>query len=601
MQKNTLMVLIEQQIRALTIRALKSEFNVDYSKKDLSIQMTRKDFEGDFTLVCFPFTKLKLGAPQMIAEKIGTYILESSDLILNFNVVKGFLNLSIKSSVWLDYLNDFSQNPEQYLHPNYGNFKKVVMEYPSPNTNKPLHLGHLRNMFLGDSVSNILKTVNFDVVRTCLYNDRGTNICKSIYAWQENANGATPESTQTKGDYFVGDYYVQYNNIFTKEVEELIASGVDKEEAKKEANSVKKIQEINQNWENGDEEVLEVWKKMNTWVYQGFEETYKKLGITLDKNYYESDTYLIGRDFVLDALEKGVLYQKEDSSVWADLSEYNLDDKLLLRKDGTSLYMTQDLGTAQLKYDDYQYDISVYVIGNEQNHHMKVLKIILNQMGKSYADGIYHLSYGMVELPEGKMKSREGTVVEADTLVNEMLTTAKKQTDELGKTEGMTEEELKSLYEMLGLGALKYFLLKVDPTKNMLFNPAESIDLKGHTGPFIQYTHARIKSILRNSELNDFSFETENLEINAEERTVINKLYLSSETLVEAAKAYNPAIIANYAFELAKDYNRFVQTHSILNAQTKIERNFRLSLSLACAKTLSHFMQLLGILLPEKM
>ena len=574
------------------------------------LQRTRKDFEGDLTLVVFPFVKLMRRSPEETAGFIGDLLVEKLDEVERFNVVKGFLNLSLSNNYWLEFLNEHAADPDFGLvkpsaMPEKGTEKPVVVEYSSPNTNKPLHLGHVRNNLLGYSVSCLLQGAGRKVVKVNLVNDRGIHICKSMLAWMRFGRGETPESTGKKGDQLVGDYYVRFESELRAQVRQLMEDEqLGEEEARREAPLMKEAQELLRRWEAGDDEVVKVWKLMNGWVYEGFDATYKRMGVDFDKIYYESDTYLLGKDTVLDGLQRKALYRKEDGSVWADLQDEKLDDKLLLRADGTSVYMTQDIGTAQLRYDDYQPELMVYVVGNEQNHHFNVLKKVLQRLGKPYADAIYHLSYGMVELPEGKMKSREGTVVDADDLMDEMEETARRMTEELGKTQDFNEEEKKELYHIIGLGALKYFILKVDPRKNMLFNPEESIDFNGNTGPFIQYTHARIRSVLRTAgkerlmRVHDFSAD---IELQEKEKQLIKTIYDFPGVVKEAAEEMSPARIANYVYEVAREFNQFYHDHSILNEPDKQLSDFRLCLSELTAQTIRNAMGLLGIRVPERM
>ncbi|MFZ1262452.1 MAG: arginine--tRNA ligase, partial [Chitinophagaceae bacterium] len=487
---------IVSEIKPLIVKELKNLYGMDFLEEDLTINTTKPEFEGDYTLVLFSFVKTIKKSPEQLGIEMGEALVKAHpDIFTAFNVIKGFLNLTVSDTYWFNFLQSHFSDSRFGHKP--ANGKKVIVEYSSPNTNKPLHLGHLRNNFLGWSVAQILKACGYDIIKSCIVNDRGIHICKSMIAWQLFANGATPQSTHTKGDHFVGEYYVKFNDAYKKQVEELVAGGMKKEEAEKDAPIMKRTQQMLFDWEAGKPEVMELWKKMNNWVYEGFDVTYKRIGSDFEKMYYESETYLPGKKFVDEGLKQGVFFKKEDGSVWIDLTDEGLDEKLVLRKDGTSVYITQDLGLAQQKYEDFNYDQSIYVIADEQNYHMKVLKLILQKLGKPYADGIFHLIYGLVELPSGRMKSREGTVVDADEMIEEMVDVARKKTEELGKVKDFTESELKELYDIIALGALKFFLLRVDPKKRMIFNPEESIDFHGFTGPFIQYTHARIKSILR--------------------------------------------------------------------------------------------------------
>ncbi len=580
-----------------TVKAIKHIYQTDIAPADISLQETRKEFEGQVTIVTFSFTKFSKKSPEQTGKEIGEYMKNELKEVSAFNVIKGFLNISLSSTYWINQLYT-AVLPDTFatFKPNG---KKVMVEYSSPNTNKPLHLGHVRNNLLGYSVAQILDAAGYEVIKTNLVNDRGIHICKSMLAWQLYGNGETPESTGEKGDHLVGKYYVIFDQEYKKEIEFLKTQGQTEEEAKKNAPLIKSAQEMLLKWEAGDEEVINLWKTMNTWVYDGFGKTYKALGVEFDKFYYESNTYLLGKDIVEEGLQSGVFIKKEDGSVWIDLTADGLDEKLVLRADGTSVYMTQDMGTAQLKYNDYHMDESIYVVGNEQDYHFKVLFLILQKLGKTWAKGLYHLSYGMVDLPSGKMKSREGTVVDADELITEMESTARKVTEELGKINDFSEAERLQLYHTIGMGALKYFLLKVDPKKRLLFDPNESVDFQGHTGPFIQYTHARIKSVLSRATLT--GVEAEPIELNPEERDLIVTLTQFPETITVAASGYNPGIVANYVYELAKVYNKFYHEHSILQAEDEQVKQFRLQLSVASAKVISKAMNLLGIAVPERM
>lgn len=585
-------------ITEAAVKAVKHLYQTDITPDAIALQETRKEFEGQVTIVTFPFTKFSHRSPEQTGTEIGEYLLGNLSEISGFNVIKGFLNISLRDAYWINQLND------KILPADFAVFKpngkKVMVEYSSPNTNKPLHLGHVRNNLLGYSVAQILEAAGYEVIKANLVNDRGIHICKSMLAWQLFGNGETPESTGEKGDHLVGKYYVVFDKEYKKEIEFLKSEGQTEEEAKKNAPLIKQAQEMLQKWEAGHEEVINLWKTMNTWVYDGFGKTYNRLGVDFDKFYYESNTYLLGKDVVEEGLEKGIFFEKEDGSVWIDLTEDGLDEKLVRRSDGTSVYMTQDLGTAQLKYDDFHMNDSLYVVGNEQDYHFKVLFLILKKLGKSWAKGLYHLSYGMVDLPSGKMKSREGTVVDADDLIDEMEQTAKEQTEALGKVTDLNEEGLVELYHTIGMGALKYFLLKVDPKKRLLFDPNESVDFQGNTGPFIQYTHARIKSVLSRAGV-DYSTKTAITEISPVERDLILALTQFPAIISEAAKTYNPALIANYVYELAKIYNKFYHEKSILQAEDEILKIFRLQLSSASAKIISRSMNLLGIDVPERM
>jgi len=582
-----------------TLKAVKQLYNTDISAADINLQETRKEFEGQVTIVTFPFTKFSKKSPEQTGNEVGLYLQNELREVGAFNVIKGFLNISLTDAYWTDRLyNEILSNSFAFFKPNG---KKVMVEYSSPNTNKPLHLGHVRNNLLGFSVAEILAAAGYEVIKTNLVNDRGIHICKSMLAWQRFGNGETPESSGMKGDHLVGKYYVIFDKEYKKQIEDLKAAGQSEDEAKKNAPLILEAQEMLQKWEAGDKVVVSLWKTMNKWVYLGFAETYRKLGVSFDKFYYESDTYLLGKDIIEEGLAKGVFYKKEDNSVWIDLADEGLDEKLLLRSDGTSVYMTQDLGTAQLKYNDFHMDKSIYVVGNEQDYHFKVLFAILKKLGKDGANGLFHLSYGMVDLPSGKMKSREGTVVDADDLMDEMEQTAKEQTEATGKVEGFSEDEKLHLYQTIGMGALKYFLLKVDPKKRLLFDPNESVDFQGHTGPFIQYTHARIRSVLNKAGLLDIDKAKEYTKLAAEEREVLVSLTQFPEIIKQAAESYSPAIIANYVFDLAKIYNKFYHEKSILQAENELAKQFRLQLSVASGKVINKGMKLLGIEVPERM
>jgi arginyl-tRNA synthetase len=587
-------------IRQAGIQAIEALYGQQLKGDSLTVNETKPEFEGDYTLVVFPLTRFSHSKPEETARTIGDYLLkERSDLFGGYNVVKGFLNLSVTDQYCLELLKDSLQD-----HPSRkSEGHRVMVEYSSPNTNKPLHLGHLRNNFLGFAIANILEATGHDVIKANLVNDRGIHICKSMVAWQRFGNGTTPKSTRTKGDHFVGDYYVKFNEAYKAEVHGLVAGGMDEEEAERQAPIMQEAQEMLRKWELGDEKVRALWAQMNSWVYAGFEETYLRMGVSFDRFYYESETYLSGKAIVEEGLQKGLFQRKEDGSVWIDLTADGLDEKLLLRADGTSVYMTQDLGTAQLKYDDYQAERSIYVIGDEQNYHMKVLSLILSKLGKPYASGIDHLSYGMVELPSGRMKSREGTVVDADDLMDEMVATAAHHTRELGKVNDFSEAELEDLYEILGLGAMKFYLLRVNPRKKMVFNPEESIDFHGFTGSFIQYTHARIRSILRKEDIQDPVIVPEHL---AEpllplEKALILQLEKFDIVLETAGQELDPSLVAGYAYTLAKIFNSFYVVHSVSQAETPEKKNLRLSLSAATAQIVARSMGLLGIRVPERM
>jgi len=565
------------------------------------LQKTRKEFEGDYTLTTFNLAKSAGKNPEELAREIGNYLKKNIVEVSTYNVVKGFLNIVLQDIFWLQYLNNcIIENYNGIKKPNSSN-KTVLLEYSSPNTNKPLHLGHIRNNLLGYSVAEILKAVGHTVIKTNIVNDRGIHICKSMLAWQKFGAGETPESSGLKGDHLVGKYYVEFDKAYKAQVAELTASGMSKEEAEKKAPLILEAQEMLKKWEDNDGETIGLWKTMNDWVYKGFDITYQTLGVDFDKIYYESQTYLLGKDLVLQGVDKGVFFKKEDGSVRIDLSTEGLDEKVVLRADGTSVYITQDIGTAILRFSDYpQLNQAIYTVGNEQDYHFKVLFKILEKLGYEWAKECYHLSYGMVELPDGKMKSREGTVVDADDLLKEMFVNAQKTTSDLGKVEGFSEEDLLQLYQMIGLGALKYFILKVDPKKKMVFNPSESIDFNGHTGPFIQYTHARIKSVLRKSGQEEFT-PGENKTLNSLERDLIKYIYEFEAVITESAQMYNPAIIANFIYELAKSFNRFYHEHSVLKEEDVEVKKTRLALLKKCADIISTGMKLLGIQVPEKM
>ncbi|MDF1676941.1 MAG: arginine--tRNA ligase [Vicingaceae bacterium] len=574
-----------------------------YGVEDIIVQTpqkTRSDFEGDLTVVVFPFLKASKKSPEQTGEELGKYLLEHIEAVTAFNVVKGFLNLSISANFWVDEFKKMAAAENYGFASNSG--KTYMVEYSSPNTNKPLHLGHLRNVFLGYSVANILKANGHQVFKTQIINDRGIHICKSMLAWQKFGEGETPESSGKKGDHLVGGYYVAFDKAYKSEIAELVGGGMDKAAAEKEAPIFKEAQEMLLKWEQGDEEVVALWKKMNSWVYDGFDVTYDTMGVDFDELYYESDTYILGKDVVEKGLADNVFYKKEDGSVWCDLSDHKMDDKLVLRADGTSVYMTQDIGTAIERYKKHQ-DLNglIYTVGNEQEHHFKVLFTILKKLGFSWAEGCYHLSYGMIELPEGKMKSREGTVVDADDLMAAIVEDAKAMTEERGHIEGMTIEEKETLYSTIGLGGLKYFLLKVDPKKGMVFDPKESIDLNGNTGPFIQYAYARIQSLLAKAKDLGFTSSFHSVEINDKEQGLIKSLKDYPHIISEAGKNYSPAILCNYMFDLVKDYNNFYQTVDILREDDKNKLAFRLQLSETVCKVIHSGMKLLGVNVPNKM
>ncbi len=600
---------IVSSLQKSTIESLSALFNQSFTEKDFQVNQTRPEFEGDYTVVMFSLVKSLKLSPDVIGNQLGEYLVKNYPQFFSaFNIIKGFLNLTVNDRYWTSLLdknyNDICYGKKEM------NDKRVMVEYSSPNTNKPLHLGHLRNNFLGWSVAEILKACGYDVVKSCMVNDRGIHICKSMIAWQLFANGATPESTNTKGDHFVGDYYVRFNDEYKKQVEELVVSGMPKDLAEKEAPIMKATQQMLQDWEAGKPDVIELWKKMNGWVYEGFAVTYKRIGSDFDAMYYESNTYLLGKDIVKQGLDKKVFNKKDDGSIWIDLTADGLDEKIVQRKDGTSVYITQDIGLHKQKYEEYKMDQSIYVIGNEQNYHMKVLQLICQKMGLPNADNIFHLSYGMVELTTGKMKSREGTVVDADDIVDEMVATSKQHTEELGKVKDFNETELNELYITIGLGATKFYLLRVDPKKTMIFNPEESIDFHGFTGPFVQYTYARIKSILRKIG------ESGQLAVGSPQSPVggqpVSGLLQSEKDLIVMAEQYpavieqagqelNPSVIAVYVFNLAKTFNSFYTEHSISNAETEEKKQLRLKLAVLTSNIIKSGMQLLGINVPERM
>ncbi len=594
--------MIEQEIQQEFVKGFKEIFETEIDIKQVNIQQTRKEIEGDFTVNVFPFVRFARKSPEQTAQLLGDYLVKNITHLSAFNVIKGFLNLVVADTYWQEQL-DIAFDSDSYgIRPVDEQDKPVVIEYSSPNTNKPLHLGHIRNNLLGYSIAEILKANGKNVKKVNLVNDRGIHICKSMLAWQKWGNGETPESSGIKGDHLVGKYYVKFDKEYKAQISELVAAGMEEDEAKKKAPLILEAQQMLRDWEAKKPEVYELWQTMNGWVYEGFDITYKRLGVDFDRIYYESDTYLLGKEIVLKGLEEGILFRKEDGSVWADLTDEGLDQKLLLRADGTSVYMTQDIGTANLRMQDYNPQAMMYVVGNEQNYHFEVLKIILRRLGFDWADTITHISYGMVELPEGKMKSREGTVVDADDLIDEMEETARKTTLELGKAGSFDDEEATELFHNIGMGALKYFLLKVDPKKKMMFNPKESIDFNGNTGPFIQYTHARIRSIIRKSqEMNFQPAHSYRGEVNEKERDLMKFLIDFPAAVKQAGDNFSPAVIANYAFDLSKNYNSFYQDNSILKEEDKERAAFRLQLSVLTARVISSAMLLLGIKVPERM
>jgi arginyl-tRNA synthetase len=583
--------------------AFQNIFNADISLDQLALAPTRKEFEGTYTFVVFPFLKISQTTPENTANQLGAYLKDNVAEVAGFNVVKGFLNLELNNQIWLGVFQQLFDNKNFGQLP--ANGQKVMVEYSSPNTNKPLHLGHLRNNFLGYSVAEILKANGYEVIKANLVNDRGIHICKSMVAYQHFGNSETPESSGIKGDHLAGKYYVLFDQEYKKQIAMLVSSGQSEDEAKKTAPIILEAQEMLRQWEANDEKVVTLWKRMNEWVYAGFENTYERMGVNFDKFYYESDTYLLGKDIVEEGLSKGVFFKKENSSVWVDLTPEGLDEKLVLRGDGTSVYITQDMGTADLKYEDFKIDKSVYVVGNEQDYHFDVLYKIMRKLGRPYGGGLYHLSYGMVDLPTGKMKSREGTVVDADELMQEMVDTAESHTKELGKIEGFNPEQAAELYEMLGLGALKYFLLKVDPKKRMLFNPKESIEFQGNTGPFIQYSHARIASILRKARMIGVDYHTMDFskvtKIEDSEAALIFILNDFEKKIELAGQEYSPSVLAQYLFDLAKEYNRFYADLPIFLENDEAILAFRVALSDLTAKTIKKGMSLLGINVPDRM
>ena len=591
---------IEQHIITATIAGVKELYNQELPESQVSLQDTRAEFEGQITIVVFPVVRMSKKSPEATGTDLGNYLVEHVEEVTGFNVIKGFLNLSIADSYWTTLFND------ELLKPDFGAIaptgRKVMVEYSSPNTNKPLHLGHVRNNLLGYAVAELLKANGSEVYKVNLVNDRGIHICKSMLAWQKWSNGETPDSSGMKGDHLVGKYYVLFDKEYKKEIDTLIQQGQTEEEAKKSAPLIQEAQAMLLAWENGDQQVIDLWKKMNGWVYDGFEVSYKNLGVDFDKYYYESNTYLLGKGAVEEGLEKGVFFKKPDGSVWIDLTEDGLDQKLVLRADGTSVYITQDLGTAQMKYDDFNMDESIYVVGNEQDYHFKVLFLILDKLGKTWAKGLHHLSYGMVDLPNGKMKSREGTVVDADDLVAEMINTAREKTEALGKVNEFSEEEKETLYYNIGMGALKYFLLKVEPKKRLLFDPAESIDFQGNTGPFIQYTHARIKSLLAKADYQAGKATGAEVYLTPTEREMIILQSKYPAEIAQAAKGFSPASLANYLYEIAKMFNKFYhEIPPIIKEENEGLKQQRLNLSWVTANILKSGMKILGITVPERM
>lgn len=603
---------IEQKLVSSVIGGLKALYGQDVPAAQVQLQKTKKEFEGHLTLVVFPFLRMSKKGPEQTAQEIGEYLQANEPSVAAFNVIKGFLNLTIASSAWIELLNGIHADKQYGIVAVTDNSPLVMIEYSSPNTNKPLHLGHVRNNLLGNALANIVAANGNKVVKTNIVNDRGIHICKSMLAWQKYGNGETPESSGKKGDHLIGDYYVSFDKHYKAEVKELMAKfqseGMNEEEAKAKAEAesplMKEAREMLVKWEANDPEVRALWKKMNDWVYAGFDETYRMMGVTFDKIYYESNTYLKGKEKVMEGLEKGFFYRKEDGSVWADLTGEGLDHKLLLRADGTSVYMTQDIGTAKLRFADYPIDKMIYVVGNEQNYHFQVLSILLDKLGFEWGKGLVHFSYGMVELPEGKMKSREGTVVDADDLMAEMIDTAKETSNELGKLDGLTKEEADNIARIVGLGALKYFILKVDARKNMTFNPKESIDFNGNTGPFIQYTYARIQSVLRKAKEAGIEIPAQlpaGIELSEKEEGLIQMVADFAAIVKQAGEDYSPSIIANYTYDLVKEYNQFYHDFSILREENEAVKVFRLALSENVAKVVRLGMGLLGIEVPDRM
>ena len=592
---------LEELTQSAVAKAVETLYNSAVEPTAVQLQKTRKDFEGHLTLVVFPLLKVSRKKPEDTAREIGAWLVENDPAIEKFNVFNGFLNLCISPSYWISVLNNIASTPDYGTAKPTGAAPLVMIEYSSPNTNKPLHLGHVRNNLLGWALARILEAAGNRVVKTNIVNDRGIHICKSMLAWLKWGNGETPETSGKKGDHLIGDYYVAFDRHYREEIKQLQAQGMDEETAKKEAPLIKEAHRMLVKWEQGDAEVRALWKKMNGWVYQGFDETYKALGVSFDKIYYESDTYLAGKQEVGKGLEEGLFTRHEDGSVWADLRPEGLDEKLLLRSDGTSVYMTQDIGTAKLRFNDYAIDKMIYVVGNEQNYHFQVLSILLDKLGFAWGKDLVHFSYGMVELPNGKMKSREGTVVDADDLISEMVNTARQTSEELGKFKDMSPEETQEVARIVGLGALKYFLLKVDARKNMLFNPAESIDFNGNTGPFIQYTYARIQSVLRKAGASASTALDAGTPVNEKEQRLIQKLSEFPATIQQAARDYSPSDIANYCYDLVKEYNQFYHDYSILGEEDPKKRSLRLVISKQAGNVVRTGMGLLGIEVPERM
>ena len=594
---------LESIVAQLVTEAVKTLYGAETTTDAVQVQKTKKEFAGDVTVVVFPFVKMARKSPEQTAAEIGEYLQQHSALVADFNAVKGFLNLTISDAYWIDMLNEIDADA-QFGHRTPADDAPLMMvEYSSPNTNKPLHLGHVRNNLLGYSISKIQQANGWRVVKTNIVNDRGIHICKSMLAWKLFGNGETPQSSGKKGDHLVGDYYVRFDQEYRKQVKQLVSEGLTEDDAKKQAPLMLEAQDMLRRWEAGDEEIRNLWRTMNEWVYAGFDETYKRLGVDFDKIYYESQTYLVGKQKVEEGLTKGVCYRRPDGSVWADLTADGLDEKLLLRADGTSVYMTQDIGTAKLRYDDFPIQKMVYVVGNEQNYHFQVLSLLLDKLGFAWGKELVHFSYGMVELPEGKMKSREGTVVDADDLMDEMVAQARETSAELGKLDDCTADEAEAIVTMVGLGALKYFILKVDPKKNMLFNPKESIDFNGNTGPFIQYTHARIQSVLRKAAESGIAIKPVDaaIALSDKERSLMQLLAAYPTIVKQAGDEFSPAVVANYAYDLVKEYNQFYHDFSILKETDDAVRNMRLLLSANVAKVVKNAMNLLGIDVPDRM
>ena len=590
---------IDNILAQATADAVKALYGAEVAAESIVPSTTKKEFEGNLTIVVFPFLKASHKRPEDTAQEIGEYLVANCEAVEKFNVIKGFLNITIKPSFWTSVLQSVEATENFGFKPVTDDSRLVMIEYSSPNTNKPLHLGHVRNNLLGFSLAKIMEANGNKVVKTNIVNDRGIHICKSMLAWLKWGNGITPEKAGKKGDHLIGDFYVAFDKHYKEELQQLMDGGMTKEEAEANSTLMKEARTMLKKWEDGDEEVRSLWRTMNEWVYAGFDETYARMGVSFDKIYYESNTYLEGKEKVLEGLEKGIFYRKDDNSVWADLTADGLDQKLLLRTDGTSVYMTQDIGTAKLRFQDYPIDQMIYVVGNEQNYHFQVLSLLLDKLGFSWGKDLIHFSYGMVELPNGKMKSREGTVVDADELMDEMIATARKMSE--GRLKGVPEEEMDDVYRIIGLGALKYFILKVDPRKNMLFNPQESIDFNGNTGPFVQYTYARIRSVLRKSDEADAATDITAYEPNEKEIEIIQRIADFPSVVSEAGRTYSPALIANYVFELAKGYNQFYHDYSILKEENGVARTFRLHLSRSVADIIRRGFSLLGVEVPERM